>query len=181
MEPAMTLCTDNHGNVSDSSTFSESNRKSSESFANILKRAYLDASDEVRNVINTMSRIIADPNTDEEDRASCLDTLTEALFPSEHKGALGIDIEDIKVSSREAPEADLAAARLADEEANFAAALADLMRQKEISQTQLAEATGVGQSAISMMLSRQCRPQRRTVEKIAKALGVSASELWSQS
>jgi len=42
----------------------------------------------------------------------------------------------------------------------------------------LAEKIGVGQPAISMMLQRQCRPQKRTVMRIAEALGVSAEELW---
>ena len=41
-----------------------------------------------------------------------------------------------------------------------------------------AAAIGVGQPAISMVLTRNCRPQRRTVEKIAKALDVSAEEVW---
>jgi hypothetical protein len=31
-----------------------------------------------------------------------------------------------------------------------------------------------------MMLARTCRPQRRTVDKIAAALGVSAGELWQE-
>jgi len=31
-----------------------------------------------------------------------------------------------------------------------------------------------------MMLNRQCRPQRRTVAKFAKALKVPAGELWSE-
>jgi lambda repressor-like predicted transcriptional regulator len=37
---------------------------------------------------------------------------------------------------------------------------------------------GVGQSALSMMLKRQCRPQERTVQRLAEGLGVAAEELW---
>ena len=46
-------------------------------------------------------------------------------------------------------------------------------------QIDLANASGVGQPAISMMLSRNCRPQKRTVIRIAAALGISPGELWS--
>lgn len=47
-----------------------------------------------------------------------------------------------------------------------------------MTQDQLAEKIGVGQPAISMMLKRQCRPQKRTVQRLAEALGVAAEELW---
>ncbi len=47
-----------------------------------------------------------------------------------------------------------------------------------MSQVELAAAIGVGQPAISMMLSRNCRPQRRTVECIARALEVTPNDLW---
>jgi predicted XRE-type DNA-binding protein len=63
-------------------------------------------------------------------------------------------------------------------EAAFAAVLARLMAQRQLSQAQLAERIGVGQSAISMLLKRRCRPQRRTLGKLAEALGVTVDELW---
>jgi transcriptional regulator with XRE-family HTH domain len=47
-----------------------------------------------------------------------------------------------------------------------------------MTQEQLAAAIGVGQPAISMMLNRNCRPQARTVKKLADALGVEIEELW---
>jgi transcriptional regulator with XRE-family HTH domain len=52
------------------------------------------------------------------------------------------------------------------------------MDKAGLTQEQLAEKIGVGQPAISMMLKRQCRPQKRTVQRLAEALGVAAEELW---
>jgi len=37
---------------------------------------------------------------------------------------------------------------------------------------------GIGPSAISMMLNRQYGPQRRTIEKLAKALKVPVADIW---
>jgi len=64
------------------------------------------------------------------------------------------------------------------EEETFARRLAAEMEVKGVTQTELALRVGVRQSAISMMLSRSCRPQRRTVEKIAQALNVEIGSLW---
>lgn len=154
------------------------NRMVSEDFANVLVRAYLDASDEVRKVIDTMSRIIADPQTDPDDRESCLDTLTEALFPCNHSGMLGVDLEAVRMVPRDGTSAASIEERMAQEEQTFATRLADEMDRKNISQTDLAIALGIGQPAVSMMLNRECRPQRRTVERIAKVLHVDPAVLW---
>ena len=64
-----------------------------------------------------------------------------------------------------------------EEEATFAERLTALLEVKGMSPGGLADAVGVGQPAISMMLARQCRPQRRTVEKIANVLKVAPEEL----
>jgi transcriptional regulator with XRE-family HTH domain len=64
------------------------------------------------------------------------------------------------------------------EEASFADRLRSLMEKKGLTQEQLAAKVGVGQPAISMMLQRNCRPQRRTVLRLAEAFGVSPEELW---
>jgi DNA-binding Xre family transcriptional regulator len=63
-------------------------------------------------------------------------------------------------------------------EATFAATLEKLMAERQLTQTELARRIGVGQSAISMLLKRRCRPQRRTLGKLAEALGVSVEVLW---
>lgn len=69
-------------------------------------------------------------------------------------------------------------AQMEQAEAAFAATLTRLMAERQLTQAQLAERVGVGQSAISMLLKRRCRPQRRTLGKLAEALGVSVEELW---
>jgi lambda repressor-like predicted transcriptional regulator len=60
----------------------------------------------------------------------------------------------------------------------FADTLARLLAERQMTQGELARRIGVGQSAISMMLSRQCRPQPRTLGKLADALAVPVEELW---
>ena len=47
-----------------------------------------------------------------------------------------------------------------------------------MTQVELAEKVGIGQPAISMMLNRTCRPQKKTVQKLAAALGVAPVDLW---
>lgn len=64
------------------------------------------------------------------------------------------------------------------EEVTFAERLRGVMEEKGVTQQTLADRVGVGQPAIAMMLARQCRPQQRTVVKLAQALGVDRSELW---
>ncbi len=51
------------------------------------------------------------------------------------------------------------------------------MEKRNLTQTALAGLVGLYQSAISVMLSRQCRPRRRTVAKLATALGVAPAGL----
>ena len=68
--------------------------------------------------------------------------------------------------------------RMEEEERQFAANLARFLEEKAIGQAELAQRLGLGPSAISMMLSRRVRPQRRTVQKIAQILGVELRELW---
>ena len=153
----------------------DGNRIASELFAQCF-RAYLECSDHVQDVIRDMVNLVNDPETDEEIREAAHATITEALFPSFHDGSLGIDLE-----AWEKAECRTNAAlfrELDREEATFAERLARLMEEKGITQSQLASEIGVGQPAISMMLSRDCRPQRRTVEKIARVLNVSGEELW---
>jgi predicted XRE-type DNA-binding protein len=156
----------------------DGNRMITEGFANVLARAYLDASDEVREVIDAMARIIADNDADAEDRESALDTLTDALFPQMHEGELGIDLSVVKMRPRDETDPTAIEARMADEEATFATRLASLMEKNNVSQEELAERIGVGQPAVSMMLARDCRPQRRTIKKVAEAFNVPPTDLW---
>jgi transcriptional regulator with XRE-family HTH domain len=53
------------------------------------------------------------------------------------------------------------------------------MAQRQLTQAELAQRIGVGQSAISMLLKRRCRPQRKTLGKLATTLGVEVEALWA--
>lgn len=69
------------------------------------------------------------------------------------------------------------------QEQSFADRLSILMDAKRISQLELAARIGCTQPAISQMLSRKSRPQKRTILKLAEALGVNATmqnatDLW---
>ena len=144
-----------------------------------LIRAYIECSDEIQAGIRDMLDILNDADADDDDRDMALVTLADALFPNFHKGQLGMDLEE---SEREAAEASHElreiVSQMNGEEATFADRLREIMKQRNITQKELADKTGVGQPAISNILNRQCRPQKRTVLKIASALDVAPTELW---
>jgi DNA-binding XRE family transcriptional regulator len=118
---------------------------------------------------------LGDPQTSEAERTRLEETLATVLRPASGKHRGG------HVTSREerltAAHRELRA-QMDQAEAAFAAALARLMAERQLTQEQLAQRVGVGQSAISMLLKRRCRPQRRTLGKLAEALGVTVEDLW---
>lgn len=142
-------------------------------------RAYVECSDEIQAGIRDMLDIVIDPKTDEDDRNMTLITLADALFPNPHDGKLGMDLEESeRLGAEYSEEMRTALEEMDREEETFAARLRNMMEAQGITQEQLAAKTGVGQPAISNMLTRQCRPQRRTVLRLAEALGTVPEELW---
>lgn len=153
-------------------------RMVSEAFARVFQ-AYMEASDEVQSVIRDMCAIVNDPQSDGDEVAAAVDTLVEALFPWSHNGELGIDISDLRKSGIEtSKEVEDEFVRFDEHDRTFAERLKALLDERGMTQESLAHAIGVQQPAISMMLSRQCHPQRRTIQKIAKALGIDEEQLW---
>lgn len=148
-------------------------RLNAELFAALFD-AYNKCSPAVRDVIETMVRIMQDPCVEVDEYQDALDTLVEALVPGKHGRTLGMDMEEMP--------ADVAvksvSMKMEKEEQQFAKRVRRLMKDRRISQKALAEAIGVGQPAIAMMLSRKSRPQRSTVIKIAKALNVDEKDIW---
>jgi predicted XRE-type DNA-binding protein len=132
---------------------------------------------EIQGMIVEMASIANDPEATPEEREAAVSTIAEALFPAGDDGPLGVDLEASESLDAEGPEKAVLDAMDAEETA-FSERLTVLLRQKKVTQVQLAELIGVGQPAISMMLARKCRPQRKTVEKVAGALGVAPEELW---
>lgn len=122
-------------------------------------------------------------NSGELDAEECHATtalLAEILFPNaDPKGLPGLDlVEAEEIASADVPEARDVLARMDDEEALFARQVQRLMEEKGLTQAELADKVGLGQPAISMMLNRTCRPQRKTVLRFAQALEVAPEELW---
>jgi lambda repressor-like predicted transcriptional regulator len=154
------------------------NRPAGALFAKVFAEVYLTASGDIKEVIESMSKIVSDPAVDEDERNAALDTLVEVLFPPRHPEQLGVDLEDMADdTSAQAKRVDAAMAR---QEEMFADAVQKLMKERGITQKALAEKIGIGQPAVSMILSRKCRPQRATVENIAKALAVEPKRIWPE-
>jgi lambda repressor-like predicted transcriptional regulator len=139
----------------------------------------LECSDELQAHARKLIATLVDPEVDADDRALAAMTLADVLFPNRSNGELGSDLEEGEPpDGSHAGDITETLERMDCEEANFAQRLRTLMHERGITQVELAEKIGVGQSAIAMMLQRQCRPQRRTVARMADALGVPAERLW---
>jgi predicted XRE-type DNA-binding protein len=150
-------------------------RASAELFASVFE-AYQKASLTVKDIVSTMSRVINDPTAEREEVDAAIDTLIEALFPESKDGGYGADLESLKAA--DGAEAGSVLESHQRQEEHFSAAVMELMERRHMVQRDLAQAVGVTQPAISMLLSRKCRPQKVTIEKIAKALQVDPKEIW---
>ena len=144
-----------------------------------LFHAYLECSDEVQAVIREMVEVVNDPDSTKEESDAALLTIAEALFPSHHNGTLGIDLDECEAGA--SPRIKELLREMDQQEAVFAERVNAALDATNMTQSDLASAIGVGQPAISMLLSRRCRPQRRTVEKIARVLDIRPSDLWPDS
>lgn len=135
--------------------------------------AYRECSPAIREVVDEMTEILVDAEATEDDRLMATTTILEAIFPG-----LSVDMMEDFSNGMQSSTAVKVRTELDAEEATFAERLRAIMEAKGVSQEQLALLTGVGQPAISNMLKRQCRPQRRTIVRLAQALEVAESELW---
>lgn len=141
--------------------------------------AYLEASDEIQTGIKQMLDIVYDADAHEDERVMALHTLADALFPHPHDGQLGLDLEESEaLGAQHADETRQALDDMDREEETFATRLRSILQERGLTQVRLAEMSGVGQPAIANMLLRQCRPQRRTVVRLARALDLAPVELW---
>ncbi len=139
-----------------------------------------ECDEELRAEAIELFKQLAGGELDEHEVHATCALIAEILFPNaDGKGFLGLDLDEAEeIAKSESPEAREVLAKMDAEEESFANRLAAMMISKGVTQEQLAEKIGVGQPAISMMLARQCRPQRKTVRRLAQALGVSPGELW---
>jgi lambda repressor-like predicted transcriptional regulator len=125
---------------------------------------------------------LAGGELDEEARFATTALLAEILFPNaDDKGYPGLDlVESEALAPAVDPTAKDLLAGMDEQEAVFANRVRELMEAQGLSQAELAAKVGIGQPAVSMMLNRACRPQRKTVLRFAQALGVPPEELWPQ-
>jgi len=156
---------------------------------NVL-RAFIECSDELQEHAKAMTRAMSDPELDGDEQYSAALTLFEILFPycNESDNVYGLDLEHAERLLRDpaqpasgiVDEAAAAAAldELDREEADFAVKLQTLMTERGMTQTALAEKIGISQPAIAQMLKRNCRPQQRTIDRLAAAFDLPADELW---
>ena len=137
-----------------------------------MESAFEQCDDAVKQVMHDMIEIYRNDEASPTEKEMAISTICEALYPGQSVDDLQV-FDDLVRTDADGRNADMIL-----EELHFSEKLQALMTSRGMTQAQLAEATGVGQSAISNMVNRQCRPQRRTIAKIAAALGVEPSELW---
>lgn len=137
----------------------------------LLKIVSLSDNKQLKKDIGDLLNIYFNNELDDEERTAAFNTLIDMTDPEN----CAKEIEDFLCD-----EGSLKILKkMEHQELHFADKLKALLEKKNITQKQLADKIHVGQSAISMMLKRQCRPQKHTIEKIAKALDASPKELWN--
>jgi lambda repressor-like predicted transcriptional regulator len=144
--------------------------------------ALAECDEELRAEAIDLFKALASGMLDEEQRVATVTLLAEILFPNaDDDGLPGLDLAEAEeMAPKVNPEAHPVLDRMDGEEADFATRLRSVMEAKNMTQAKLASAVGIGQPAISMMLNRTCRPQKRTVLRLAEALGVDPQELWPE-
>lgn len=138
-----------------------------------IQHAFDECDSEIQLVVKEMLGIVNDPEADEDEKGRAINTIVEALFP-----VLGAELMQAEKIARHSGESLALRERFAHEAQIFSDRLSSIMREKGLTQEGLAERAGVSQSAIANLLSRECRPQRRTIKKFAQALQVSPESLW---
>lgn len=142
--------------------------------------AYLECSDEIQKLVKDLiNEVILSDESDHDEKQMAMFSIADALFPNPHKGLHGMDLFESE-SEAACMEPELAAI-VADfdvQELTFSERLRSVLDESGMTQQELADAVGLRQSAIANILSRNCRPQQRTVKKIADALGLQPSDLW---
>ena len=148
-------------------------------FAQVFQ-AYMECSEELQEVIRDMASIVNDPEATNEEQAMACSTIAEALFPWRCNGLLGVNLEEeervVSVHHEEAKKVYLA---MDKQEAHFGARVQELMAERD-----QPGRTGPGlrnrtAGGLQPPVARQS-PPRRTVEKIATALGVPPTEIWPE-
>jgi len=135
-------------------------------FAACLPR-YLGCSAPVQAVVRDLVQLFNDSTIEAEERQRILQALAVTLYRNhEHQPA---ERREPSPARPTVPEEETWRKRLEQEEAVFVTRLKRLMGERQLTQP-----------AISMLLARKYRPQRRTVRLLAQVLGVPEDELWPE-
>jgi transcriptional regulator with XRE-family HTH domain len=142
--------------------------------------ALAERSDELEKVVFQMVGIVEDPHATPSQRHRSLATITDALFLNPHDG--GQHDQDL-AASETGSEAEFAGPgcdvqRTDCQVAAFADRLRELMTVTCVTQQELSNRVGCSQPAISQMLNRKSRPQKKTILRLTAALQVAPRELW---
>lgn len=142
--------------------------------------ALMECSDRLQGNVFKMMAIAEDASLPVAERQRALMTIADdlCLRPNE-EGRHAVDlVASENVVAYEFPALAGQVEKTDSQEAEFADRLREMMQSKCVTQKQLADRIGCSQPAISQMLNRKCRPQRKTLEIIAEALAVDVRELW---
>lgn len=139
-----------------------------------------ECSDDIQQVVVSMLGLLKNSETSPNERQRALMTLADALsLNPDEDGEYGQDLVASEAGAAvRYPLLAREVEKMNSQEASFAARLREIMKAKHISQTELAERIGCSQPAISRMLNRNGRPQKKTILKMAEALNVNTQELW---
>ena len=143
--------------------------------ASSLLAAFLQLGKGDQDTVLQHVRIAVDPSVSEEQRRRA-DNAVLAVLRKADGGAMAVRV--LSQEDRLSPEQRALRGRMDQEEAQFVERLSRLLAERQVTQAELAQRMGVGQPAVSMLLARKCRPQPRTLGRIADALGVRVEDLW---
>ncbi|MBL8812468.1 MAG: helix-turn-helix transcriptional regulator [Planctomycetaceae bacterium] len=150
-----------------------------------LIRVYLECSDDVQSLVRSMFAVLDHSLTTDQDRERAMTVIADALSAKVEKhGGERLDfLSTVRkaIQEREPTERPPIAAQpvqLETQEATFSSRLRKIMDEKNVTQEELAERIDCTQSAISKILTRNARPHRKTILKVARALNVQPTELW---
>jgi transcriptional regulator with XRE-family HTH domain len=133
----------------------------------------------LRQTVLRMLTVIENPDSTAQERQRACSTIRDAFESHEDPNGYGVNLAECEVSAAARyASIDRAAVELDSQEAAFAEKLRELMKARAVTQSELASRIGCTQPAISQMLKRECRPQRKTILGLANALNVDPRELW---
>lgn len=139
-----------------------------------------ECSDEIQGLVFQMVSIVENPRTTSSERHQALTKIADVLrLNTDEAVAYGQDSE-ASAATEAAALAGLGREfqKMDCQEAVFADRLRGLMTVKCVTQEELSNRVGCSQPAISQMLNRKCRPQKKTILRLADALQVQPEELW---